>query len=290
MTGSDVWKGSMKETKRAPRGHVYLAGGLGAVLLACLTGCVMSVSMGEQQLDAAVTKIDFQARGSLYVVQGDKPRLRMRGRTPTLGSVTANSSGGTLRITETRPPFGMDFSPGAREMAFYLELPNIEDIRHSGEGEMKLGPLTADRLSVVAEDHADLEFSSIKVREFVLNAQHHADVDIGLLEAEHVSMTASSHGDIYADDLNTQELAIEARDQAHIWLAGGSDEARIVVADHASIDASRLKCDVVEIRARDRSAAWLWAEKRLSMVSHDHSNVTWSGNAEVQTQESVPID
>ena len=100
----------------------------------------MAVSMGEQQLDAAVTKIDFQARGSLYVVQGDRPRLRMRGRTPTLGSVTANSSGETLRITETGPPFGVDFASGVREMAFYLELPNVEDIRHSGEGAMKVGP------------------------------------------------------------------------------------------------------------------------------------------------------
>lgn len=281
----------MKEAKRASWGHVRLAGGLGAVLLvACLTGCVMAVSMGEQQLDAAVTKIDFQARGSLYVVQGDKPRLRMRGRTPTLGSVTANSSGGTLRITETGPPFGVDFASGVREMAFYLELPNVEDIRHSGEGEMKLGPLTADRLSVVVEDHADLEFSSVKVREFTLNARNHADVDIGLLEAEQVSMTASAHADIYADDINTLELAIDAHDQAHVWLAGGSGEARIDVADHASIDASRLECDVIDVRARDRAAAWLWAEERLSIVSHDQSNVTWSGNAEVQTQESVPKD
>ena len=103
-------------------------------------------------------------------------------------------------------------------------------------------------------------------------------------------MTASSHSDIYADDINTLELAIDAHDQAHIWLAGGSDEARIVVADHASIDASRLECDVIDVRARDRAAAWLWAEERLSIVSGDQSNVTWSGNAEVQTQESVPKD
>ena len=281
----------MKEAKRTAWGYARLASGLSAVLLACLTGCVMSVSMGEQRLDAAVTKIDFQARGSLYVVQGDRPRLRMRGRTPTLGSVNAHSSGDTLRITETGPPFiGVDFSPSIREMAFYLELPNIKDIRHSGEGEMKLGPLTADRLSIIVEDHADLEFSSVKVREFTLNAQNHADVDIGLLEAEHVSMTASSHSDIYADDFNTLELAISVHDQAHIWLAGGSNEAQIVVADHASIDASRLKCNIVDVRAQDQAAAWLWAEKRLSMVSHDQSNVIWSGNAEVQTQEPVPKD
>lgn len=281
----------MKEARRAFWRHVRPAGGLGAVVLAaCLTGCVMAVSMGEQQLDAAVTKIDFQARGSLYVVQGDKPRLRMRGRTPTLGSVTANSSGGTLRITETGPPFGVDFSSGVREMAFYLELPNVEDIRHSGEGEMKLGPLTVDRLSVVVEDHADLEFSSVKVREFALNAGNHADIDIGLLEAEHVSIAASSHSDIYADDINTPELAVDAHDQAHIWLAGGSDKARIVAADHTSIDASRLKCNIVDVRTRDRAAAWLWAEKRLSIVSRNQSKVIWSGNAEVQRQESLPKD
>ena len=291
----------MGTTTSAPRRRARLAGGAGAALLAAsLAGCIMSIdiedtgnlwggwSERERDLDVTSTKIDFQARGTLYVVQGDRPRLRMRGSGAALNSVGVDSSGATLRIVETGPQFiGVEFSSGIRETAFYLELPYVEAIRHSGQGEMKIGPLTAERLTVVVEDHADMKFSSVNVREFVLNAQDHADINIETLDADDVSLAASSHGDIYGHDVNTLELAIHADDQAQVWLAGRSDEARIDVADHASLDASRLECDVVDVRARDQAIARLWAEESLSIVSRDHSNVTWSGDAVVQKQESV---
>ena len=242
----------------------------------------------EQELDVELTKIDFQASGTLYVVQGDNPRLRMRGSGGSLNAVAIDSSGATLRIAETRPQMiGVRFTSGVHDRAFYLEMPYVENIRHGGQGEMKIGPLTSERLSVVVEDHADMKFSSVNVREFALRARDHADINIETLDADDVSLSASSHGDIYGHDVNTLELAIHADDQAQVWLAGRSDEARIDVADHASLDASRLECDVVDVRAGDQAVARLWAEESLSIVSRDHSNVTWSGDAEVQKHESV---
>lgn len=291
----------MRTTTWTLRRCARLARGACAALAAAgLAGCVMSIDIEdtgnlwggwnerERDLDVALTKIDFQASGTLYVVQGERPRLRMRGSGPALNNVSVDSLGATLRIAESSPQFiGVEFSPGIREMAFYLEMPYVEDIRHGGHGEMKIGPLTSERLSVVVEDHADTKFSSVNVREFVLNAQDHADINIETLDADDVSLAASSHGDIYGHDVNTLELAIHADDQAQVWLAGRSDEARIDVADHASLDASRLECDVVDVRAGDQAVARLWAEESLSIVSRDHSDVTWSGDAEVHTREAV---
>jgi len=243
----------------------------------------------EHDLAEGLTKIDFRARGTLHVVQGDTPRLRVRGYGPAMDAVSVDVSGVTLQIVEPGPRFvGLAFGAagrrekGIREMAYYLELPHIEVFRHGGAGEMEVGPLTSDRLSVIVEDHADTKFSSINARQFVLNVRDDADINIDTLDADEVSLAASSSGDIFGHDVNALELALRADDHAQVWLAGRSGAARVNVGDRVALDASRLECDVADVRARDEALARLWVEESISVVSRDHSNVVWTGDPEVQ--------
>ena len=287
------------------RGPSRLAAGLVAAV--ALNGCIISVdvedvgmfeggwSESERDLSSELTKIDYEGQGTLYVVQGDDPRLRLQGNRAALDAVTIRQSGGTLHIAE-RPTaaqcigWACDIAPGLAavgDISYYLEIPFVEDIRHSGHGELKVGPLTAQRLVVVVEDHADTKFSSLNVRNLSLRAQDHADINVETLDADEASLSASSHADIYAHDVNTLELTIHADDQGQVWLAGRADEADISVADHASLDASRVECDVVNIRAADHAVARLWAEESLHIRSHDQATVDWSGNAEVRERTAV---
>ena len=287
------------------KGPLRLAAGL--VALVTLGGCVIAVdvsetgmlggglSESERDLSSELTKIDYEGRGTLYVVQGDDPRLRLQGSRAALDAVEISQAGATLHIAERSTGsqcVGWGCAtvvggPAVGDISYYLEIPYVEDIRHSGHGELKVGPLTAQRLVVVVEDHAGTKFSSLNVRNLSLRAQDHADINVETLDADEASLSASSHADIYAHDLNTLELTVHADDQGQVWLAGRADEADISVADHASLDASRVECDVVNIRAADHAVARLWAEESLHIRSHDQATVDWSGNAEVRERTAV---
>lgn len=274
----------------------------GLVALVALGGCIISVDVedvgtldwrwmeSERDLSADLTKIDYQGGGTLYVVQGDDARLRLQGTRTALDAVSISQTGATLHITESKVAtcvVGVCPRRQPEHLRYYLEIPHVEDIRHSGNGELKVGPLTAQRLVVVAENHVNTKFSSLNVRDFSLQAQDHADIHIETLDADEVSLGASSHADVYAHDVNTLELTIYADDQAQVWLAGRADEADVNLADHANLDASRVEADVVDIRADDLAVAQLWAEESLRIVRHDRATVDWSGNAQVREQHAV---
>ena len=295
----------MRVVAMLARGPWRLTAGL--VAAASLSGCIISVdvkdvgmfeggwSESERDLSSELTKIDYEGRGTLYVVQGDDSRLRLQGSRAAMDAVTISQAGATLHIAERATEsqcagWGCDAvggGPAVGDISYYLEIPFVEDIRHSGHGELKVGPLTAQRLVVVVEDHADTKFSSLNVRDLSLRAQDHADINVETLDADEASLAASSHADIYAHDLNTLELTVHADDQGQVWLAGRADEANISVADHASLDASRVECDVVSIRAADHAVARLWAEESLDISSDDQATVDWSGNAEVRERTAV---
>lgn len=276
----------------------------GLVALVALSGCIISVDVKdvglidggwaerERDLSADLTKIDYQGAGTLYVVQGEDPGLRLQGTLTALDAVSVSQNGATLQITEREVATCVvgvcpRRQPSGEQLRYYLEIPNVEDIRHSGKGELKVGPLTTQRLVVVVENHVNTKFSSINVRDFALQAQDHADIHIETLDADEVSLAASSHADVYAHDVNTLELQIYADDQAQVWLAGRADEANVSLADHANLDASRVEVDVVDIRADDRAVAQLWAEESLRIFRDDQATVDWSGDAEVREQHAV---
>lgn len=291
----------MRMVEKLTNGSLRLLVGLALV---ALSGCIISVdvkdvgmidggwSESERDLSADLAKIDYQGGGTLYVVQGDDARLRLQGTRTALDAVSVNQTGATLHITERKIAtcvVGVCSSrqPSGEHLRYYLEVPHVEDIRHSGNGEMKVGPLTAQRLVVVVENHVNTKFSSINVRDFALQAQDHADIHIETLDADEVSLAASSHADVYAHDVNALELQVYADDQAQVWLAGRADEANIRLSDHANFDASRVEVDVVDIRADDLAVAQLWAEESLRIARDSRATVDWTGSAEVREQHAV---
>ncbi|MXY54145.1 MAG: hypothetical protein F4Y86_16680 [Gammaproteobacteria bacterium] len=292
----------MRMVEQLAKGSLRVSVGL--VALVALNGCIISVdvedvgmfeggwSESERDLSANLTKIDYQGGGTLYVVQGDDARLRLQGSRAALDAVSVNQTGATLHITERKIATCVvgvcpSRQPSGEHLRYYLEIPDVEDIRHSGSGELKVGPLTTQRLVIVVENHVNTKFSSINVRDFALQAQDHADIHVETLDADEVSLAASSHADVYAHDVNTLELQVYADDHAQVWLAGRADEANVRLSDHASFDASRVEVDVVDIRADDLAVARLWAEESLRIYRDDRATVDWTGSAEVREQHAV---
>ena len=165
---------------------------------------------------------------------------------------------------------------------YYLEVANIDEIRHTGYGEMKVGPITLERLIVMTSEHADSKFSSINARRFTLTVTDHGNVNIETLDTDQAMLTATSHGDVYAQDVSALDLSMRIEDHGEIWLAGAADTAMVEMRDHGDLDSSRLKCEIVQIQTRNHANASVWVESTLRLQQSDHANVEWIGSPDVR--------
>ena len=244
----------------------------------------------ERDVDRGISKIDYNARGTLYLVQGDAENLRLEGNESALEAIRVEEHGDTLRISQvskaTSTWWGNN-SHEADDVLYYLEIPHLEEIRHTGYGEMKVGPLTVERLVVTSADHADTKLASVNARSFELSVRDHANVNLETLDVDDAAIVIASHADIYAHDVDALDLDIRVEDHANLWTAGRADVASMVIRDHAIVDGSRLQCEVVRVTASDHSAVELWAESTLRMSKQDHAEISWSGSPQIEESTAI---
>ena len=238
----------------------------------------------QRDVSGELRRIDFDARGTLYVVQGDQQRLRIEGDSDALEKVSVYERGDVLVITQSgRPSPWWEFDDArVSDNVYYLEVANIDEIRHTGHGEMKVGPITLERLIVTTSEHGDSKFSSINVRRFTLTVTDHGNVNIETLDTDQAMLTATSHGDVYAHDVSALDLSMRIEDHGEIWLAGAADTATVEMRDHGDLDSSRLKCEIVQIQTRNHANASVWVESTLRLQQSDHANVEWIGSPDVR--------
>ena len=244
----------------------------------------------EQDLSGEINAIDFDARGTLYVVQGERMRLRIEGNETALSKVSIYENGDTLRITQAANPtpwWTINIDTRISEIRYYLELPYLDHVRHQGHGEMKVGPMTVDRLQVFTGGHADTNFSNINARHFSLVTTDHSNVNIETLDADDAVIEVRSHGDVYAHDVNALDLAIRIENHGEVWMAGAADVANVDLRDHAGLDTSRLRVEVTGIEARDHATASLWAEATLTLAKRDHASIEWKGEPVVDEEIAI---
>lgn len=239
----------------------------------------------ERDVHHEITKIDYDAKGTLYLVQGDGENLRLEGNEIALESIRVEEQGDTLRITQVNRSTNQWWNRGdhdADEVLYYLEIPYLEEIRHSGHGEIKVGPLTVERLIVSSVDNADTKLASVNARSFELTARDHANVNLETLDVDEATLAIDSHADVYAHDVDALDLDIRVEDHGNFWSAGRADGASMIVRDHAVVDGSRLQCEVVRVAASDHSAVEIWAESTLRLAKQDHAVISWSGSPQVE--------
>ena len=278
--------------------------GLGGVCLALalggLGGCVIvadvssDLSWGswterEREINEAIDRIDFSSRGTLYVVQSEETSLRIEGNENAISRVSITEGGDTLTITDRAAagPWWQESNKATSEVVFYLEIPVIEEIRHRGHGEMKVGPLTLDRLNIETSGHADTQLASVNARAVDLEVREHGNVTMETLDSDRVRVRASTHADVFAHDVNALDVEVEIADHGEVWLAGRADMTKAEIRDHGDLDAARLQCEVVDVRAVDHGSARLWVEDTLGLRKNDHAHVEWKGAPEVSEKVSI---
>ena len=239
----------------------------------------------ERDVHQDITKIDYDAKGTLYLVQGDGENLRLEGNESALEAIRVEEHGDTLRISQANPSTNQWWNRGdhdANEILYYLEIPYLEEIRHSGHGEIKVGPLTVESLIVASVDNADTKLASVNARRFELTVRDHANVNLETLDVDEATLVVDSHADIYAHDVDALDLDIRVEDYGNFWSAGRADAASLIVRDHAVVDGSRLQCEVVSVTASDHSEVEIWAESTLRLAKQDHAEISWTGSPQVE--------
>lgn len=267
-------------------------------ILLSLSGCIIVADLDRDwswggwterdQVIAEVDKIEFDARGTLYVMQGTAHTLRMEGHEDALRAVRVHDRNGTLVIKQ----YGDEFrwwgvERHGKDAIYYLEIVNLTAVKHRGNGELNVGPFSVNGLTVQSSEHAETNFSSINARRLEINVSEHANVNVETLDADRVRITSRDHGDLYAHDVNVLDMDVTVTNHGEVWLAGTADSSDIIVRDHGDIDATRLESAVANVTAEDHSRVELTASETLNIREKDHAQVIWNGTAEVTEEVDV---
>ncbi len=269
-----------------------------ALAATALTGCVVvaNVDSGawwgnwheESHQLTNVDSVEFDARGTLYIVQGSNNDLRLEGHERALRHMEVYERDGVLIVNQVNDEFQWwGVQERGREVVFYLEMENLTSIKHRGHGEINVGPFTVRSLDVESRDHAETNFSSINARRLEMRASEHANINIETLDSDSVHLVVIDHADLYAHDVNSLDMDVRVEDHGEAWLAGKSDSTTIRAKDHGDVDADRLQSAVVEVRASDHAKVTLMAEETLYIGRKDHAEVTWQGSAEVDEEQAI---
>ncbi len=267
-------------------------------ILLSLTGCIIVADLDadwswgdwteHDQVIADVDKIEFDARGTLYVMQGTANNLRMEGHEDALKAISVHDRNGTLVIAQSGDEFRWwGVEKHGKEAIYYLEIADLTSVKHRGNGELNVGPFSVQGLTVHSSDHAETNFSSINARRLEINVAEHANVNVETLDADRVRILSRDHADLYAHDVNVLDLDVRVTDHGEVWLAGKADSSEISVRDHGDIDATRLESAVANVTAEDHSRVELTASETLNIREKDHAQVIWNGTAEVTEEVDV---
>ena len=268
-------------------------------VIAVLGGCVVVANVDtdwigwgdwkkESHQISAVDSIEFDARGTLYVVQGTTNDLRMEGHEQALQHMKVYERDGVLIVTQQNDDFRWwGVERRGREIVFYLEMENLTSIKHRGHGEINVGPFTVRSLAVESRDHAETNFSSINARQLEIRASEHSNINIETLDSDRADLVVIDHADLYAHDVTSLDMDIRVEDHGEAWLAGKSDSTTIRAKDHGDVDAVRLQTAIAEVRASDYSKVTLNADETIYIGRQDHAEVTWQGAAEVDEEQVI---
>ncbi len=256
-----------------------------------VSGCIVVANVNDpawwddsdeitRDISIDVDRVNFEARGTLYVVQGRSNRLRIQGHNQALQQIAVDDRSGALLISQETDDFrwwGVQ-RPGS-EAVFYLELENLSSLRHSGHGEVNLGPLIVNTLSVISSGHATTNFSSLIARDLTIRATDHANVDIETLDSDSAELRVNDHADIFVQDINVLDVKLRAADHGDLRLAGTADTAFVSAKDHANIDAGALESAVVNLNTRNHAQVTTQAHELIEIDERDNSSVSWTGSA-----------
>jgi hypothetical protein len=265
----------------------------GVSITTLLSGCVIVAdvdsdwSWGEGWVEreerfAAVNRVEFDARGTLYIIQGDENAMQLEGHGTALKQLHVNERNGTVIITQSRDDFRwFEVRGGSKEPIYTLEISALDELVHRGHGTVKVGPFTSEKLEVVSTGHAKTLLSSVNGRAVQIKVRDQANLQVETLDADRVEIQVHDHGSAFIQDAHVLHSDILSQDHGQLSMSGKADTLRANVGDHSDVDAAEFVSAQATLHATGHARATFNVTSAVDLEERDHSNIALRGSAKV---------
>ncbi len=236
----------------------------------------------------AVDRIEFNAPGTLYVTQGPRNAIKLEGHEDVLDNLRVFHRDDALVIGQSSGEMRwFEFKTNGKDPVYTLEINDLKHIRHTGNGTLKVGPMTTSELSIVSGDHAKTLIASLNARRIKIDAKDHAHVRVETLDSDEVLLSSRDHADLYIHDSNVLDADVDTTEHGQIWIAGKTDSLTLSLRDHSDLDAVGLSTAVANVYAANHTTAVLTVTEQTRLESVDHADVDVQGPGDVIIDEGT---
>lgn len=210
------------------------------VILLVLTGTQLVADGKTQQREvSAFTEISLKIGANVYLKQGDKQIVEVKGDEGTLAKLITEVNNRTLVIKYPADTWFSKWNPGRVDI--YVTIPQIDGLTVSGSG------------SVVSEDKIES-----RILNLILSGS--GDIRIGDLKAEKVTATLSGSGNVH---LSGQKSA---------------GDFKVTVSGSGNVKAIDFSADNVDVKVSGSGNCWVSAVKNLVARVAGSGNIIYRGD------------
>ncbi|MBO4826391.1 MAG: DUF2807 domain-containing protein [Prevotella sp.] len=173
---------------------------LAAVALVGLTGCVVKTGrkgkvISKQFQLTEFEKINISGNIDVYYSQGERVSVRAEGDERILSSLSLNSDGHTLTISQK--PYRLSWSVFRGGVKLYVSSPDLTGVSMSGNGDFEAdGLVDTDELHVQLTGNGDIDFKKVICDKIFLNLTGNGDINVDEVTAGAANIQLTGNGDV----------------------------------------------------------------------------------------------
>jgi hypothetical protein len=170
-------------------------------------------SVTEQRSVSGFDQVDWSASGDLIIEQTGRERLSIEAEPAVLAMVVTEVRDGRLTI---------GFGPGRintrQPIRFRLEVRSLASFRASGSGDVRIGPLSANNVSIVLAGTDDVQIARLSARSLDVRIEGSGELTIVAGEVPAQRVVLSGSGGYAAPGLSSRSVQVNST---------GSGDARV---------------------------------------------------------------
>lgn len=189
---------------------------VGGLLSACAFGVVVGSgrSTTETRQVSDFHAVNFAFIGDLNITQGNQEALTISGDDNILALIRSEVSNGVLRIDAGAANIGQTIVP----LRYELMVRNLDEVKLSGLGNIKIGALQSDELTLNLSGAGSLTIDELAGNELAVHMSGLGNANL-TGEVNRQTVTVSGAGAYYARELRSQaaKVTISGLGNAEVW-------------------------------------------------------------------------
>jgi len=129
-----------------------------------------------------------------------------------------------------------------------VSYPEINNFTTSGSGDIKIGDIEREGISLLAQGSGDIECGTLNSTGLSILTQGSGDITVSNAECRDISLTTQGSGDIKIKEVFSTTLSALSQGSGDIDIAGESKHAELSTMGSGDINAESLKCSSLRIK------------------------------------------